>query len=357
MVERARVLSGVLLLLMAAIPGVRSEGGDRTSEGALLVDPKAPSPAARGPVDVHGLSVLERFLARPDEPVRSYRARRRLWSEGAGRAAFMEVGVALDPEAGFRWEVLAEEGSGIMRNKGFRGMLEREAKAYSWGSVSESSFTDENYELSVKGLDSDGHVRLRARPRRREATLVDGTFVVRPEDSDLVRVEGLLAKGPSFWTPRVEVVRHYRRIHGHRVMVRLESTAHIRLVGAVRMVAEYDYETIDGEPIAPREGEQTMHARSKTTSEAEAAERKSRVTLVAPIANATEVAATGDFTDWSPDGVPLKRRRDGAWSRTLYLPPGRYEYRLRIDGRWGNNPAAEHRENPYGSENDVLLVR
>ena len=98
-----------------------------------------------------------------------------------------------------------------------------------------------------------------------------------------------------------------------------------------------------------------MTARSTTNSAGRQA-RKSRVTLVVPIDQAKVVVATGDFTDWSLEGVPLKRRRDGAWAKTLYLAPGRYEYRLLVDGHWGNNPAAEHSGNPYGSENDVLTV-
>ena len=94
--------------------------------------------------------------------------------------------------------------------------------------------------------------------------------------------------------------------------------------------------------------------RARRSSDARAA-KKARVTLVAPV-EAAEVVATGDFTGWSAEGVALKRRRDGAWSRTLYLNPGRYEYRLLVDGHWGNNPAAEHAGNPFGSENDVLIV-
>jgi hypothetical protein len=41
----------------------------------------------------------------------------------------------------------------------------------------------------------------------------------------------------------------------------------------------------------------------------------------------------------------------------LQLAPGEYQYRLRVDGRWENNPAAERRAaNAFGSENDVLVV-
>ncbi len=99
-----------------------------------------------------------------------------------------------------------------------------------------------------------------------------------------------------------------------------------------------------------------MAAPSRTKSSASRPPRKSRVTLVVPIEHATEVVATGDFTEWSSEGVALKRRRDGAWAKTLHLLPGRYEYRLLVDGHWGNNPAAEHVDNAFGSVNDVLIV-
>jgi hypothetical protein len=131
---------------------------------------------------------------------------------------------------------------------------------------------------------------------------------------------------------------------------------HVRAIGLIDSVVGGVRDGAGAEMglIEPKE-RMKMTMRSKPTSGARA-ERKSRVTLVVPIGQADEVVATGDFTDRSPEGVPLKRRRDGAWSRTLYLQPGRYEYRLLVDGHWGNNPAAEHSGNPYGSANDVLIV-
>jgi hypothetical protein len=84
---------------------------------------------------------------------------------------------------------------------------------------------------------------------------------------------------------------------------------------------------------------------------------KRRVTLVAGVGEAGQVVATGDFSGWSQGGVALKRRKDGAWSATLSLEPGEYQYRLLVDGEWRNNPDAERRVgNGYGSENDVLTV-
>ena len=99
-----------------------------------------------------------------------------------------------------------------------------------------------------------------------------------------------------------------------------------------------------------------MIAKAKPARPAPASATK-RVTLVATVREAKEVVATGDFSSWSLEGIQLKRRPDGAWAAALQLTPGEYQYRLRVDGRWENNPAAERRAaNAFGSENDVLVV-
>lgn len=94
---------------------------------------------------------------------------------------------------------------------------------------------------------------------------------------------------------------------------------------------------------------------SRNTSPRKPAEL--RVELFAPVGEAGSVIATGDFTGWSTEGVVLKRRTGGAWSASVLLAPGEYQYRLLVDGQWANNPAAERRiANEFGSENDVLVV-
>ncbi len=94
----------------------------------------------------------------------------------------------------------------------------------------------------------------------------------------------------------------------------------------------------------------------RTSTRATSADRS--VTLMAPIAGSVDaVSVTGDFCKWSGEGIRLRRGPDGAWSTTLQLKPGEYQYRLIVDGEWRNNPAAGRRvANPFGSENDVLVV-
>jgi len=69
-------------------------------------------------------------------------------------------------------------------------------------------------------------------------------------DADLVRVQGRFVKNPSFWTTRVDVVRHYGRVAGVRVPVRMETTARIRFAGDSTMVMTYDYESVNGQVVS-----------------------------------------------------------------------------------------------------------
>jgi 1,4-alpha-glucan branching enzyme len=67
------------------------------------------------------------------------------------------------------------------------------------------------------------------------------------------------------------------------------------------------------------------------------------------------VHLVGDFTDWQ--GRPMKRGKDGAWTTTVDLEPGRsYEFRYLVDGeRWENDWQADrYVPGPFGTENSVV---
>ena len=73
---------------------------------------------------------------------------------------------------------------------------------------------------------------------------------LQPEDGRLVRLEGQLAKSPSFWIKDVEIVRSYDRIAGIVVPVALESKARVRFLGAATLRMTYRYSEIDGHPVS-----------------------------------------------------------------------------------------------------------
>lgn len=73
--------------------------------------------------------------------------------------------------------------------------------------------------------------------------------------------------------------------------------------------------------------------------------------------SASVVAIAGTFNDWHPDATQMVRVSDGHWVKDLVLPPGRYEYRLVVDGSWMPHPSAQETEpNPFGGRNSVLTV-
>ena len=71
-----------------------------------------------------------------------------------------------------------------------------------------------------------------------------------------------------------------------------------------------------------------------------------------------EVFIAGDFNGWSPRLTPLMRREDSGVFQTLVeVPPGKYQYRLVIDGKWqADRYNALTQVNRYGEPNSVLVV-
>jgi chromosome partitioning protein len=81
------------------------------------------------------------------------------------------------------------------------------------------------------------------------------------------------------------------------------------------------------------------------------------VRFAAHAPGASQVSLAGDFNDWSPDSTPLASRGADDFETVLPLEPGRYRYRLVVDGRWQQDPCNQSVEtNPYGELNSVVEV-
>ncbi len=79
-------------------------------------------------------------------------------------------------------------------------------------------------------------------------------------------------------------------------------------------------------------------------------------TLDAP--GAEKVFITGEFTNWSHEGLQMERDgRDGFWKLMIELEPGEYEYRFIVDGVWIKDPMnVDSVLNEFGQENSLLIV-
>ena len=76
-----------------------------------------------------------------------------------------------------------------------------------------------------------------------------------------------------------------------------------------------------------------------------------------PRAHSVQIA--GDFNNWSPQHhVMEKVGNSGVWQTKMKLHPGRYRYRLVVDGQWQQDPYNELTElNPFGGLNSVIEVK
>lgn len=96
-------------------------------------------------------------------------------------------------------------------------------------------------------------------------------------------------------------------------------------------------------------------SRLSGTGEMRPDERRMAFSLYAPEAGCVSLA--GDFNAWSPDDFRLEKSPEGLWERVVTLPPGRYEYKFVVDGRWQNDPRCMvHAPNPFGGENSVVIL-
>lgn len=82
-----------------------------------------------------------------------------------------------------------------------------------------------------------------------------------------------------------------------------------------------------------------------------------KVELVFQAPEARQVFVAGDFNNWDPTNLPMKRHKEGVWKTKLKLAPGRYEYKFFADGQWVHYvKGVERVPNPYGTDNLVMWV-
>lgn len=196
-------------------------------------------------------ALMQRFLDRDEEKLTSYRALRRLeaHNDRYKKHGWLEAWTTLDPHTGFSYEIVSEGGSSYVRDKVLRKALEAEAGAYARSEMGAAALVPANYRFAQSAA-AGGLVGIGLEPRRRESMLVQGTLYLTAEDADLVRIEGQLAKSPSFWTRRVDIVRRYRRIGTVRVPVATESTAQVLMAGQSTFAMQYEYASINGRDVA-----------------------------------------------------------------------------------------------------------
>ena len=191
---------------------------------------------------------MEKFFQRPPAAF-SYRAHRRLEAAGNGQSAWLDAQTTFSRNTGLSYEVTAEGGSGYIRSRVLHALLEEERRSIGNGDLGSAEISRANYEFRSEGVDRDGLAQVALQPLRKERTLIDGRMFLKAADGTLLRIEGRLAKSPSFWITKVDIVRSYRVMNGALMPVALESRAQLRVMGAATLHMTYHYSDVNEQPV------------------------------------------------------------------------------------------------------------
>jgi chromosome partitioning protein len=124
---------------------------------------------------------------------------------------------------------------------------------------------------------------------------------------------------------------------------------------AVRAEAQTAVVTAKAEPEKPK----TATIDAKLSNYYGVNQLNDSVAFVTLYPRAKSVQIAGDFNNWQPSKLPLEKiGESGVWQASMKLTPGRYRYRLVVDGQWQQDPYNEATElNPFGGYNSIVEVK
>jgi outer membrane lipoprotein-sorting protein len=142
--------------------------------------------------------------------------------------------------------IVSESGSGTVRDRVFKKLLEAEQESMRDENQQRSAITPENYTFQLSDYqktDTDEFYVLDAQPRSKNKFLFRGHIWVNARDFAITRVEGEPAVNPSWWTVKTDFKRRYQKIGDFYLPESNQSETKVRVLGTAVLSIEYrDYE-------------------------------------------------------------------------------------------------------------------
>ena len=158
------------------------------------------------------------------------------------KEADMVVQMSYQAPSSKEFTVLSESGSGAIRDRVFKKLLEAEQESMQQEQQGRSALTPENYKfqlLEYEERENDNFYLLDAQPRSRNKFLFRGKIWVDATDFAITRIEGEPAVNPSWWTERTEFKRRYVKIGKFWLPQTNESETKVRAFGKAVLAIDY----------------------------------------------------------------------------------------------------------------------
>ena len=138
--------------------------------------------------------------------------------------------------------IVTEDGSGTVRNKVFKKLLEAEQESMREENQRRSAISLENYTLKVadyQQANGNAVYVLEAEQKTKNKFLFRGKIWVDGRYFAITRIEGQPAVNPSFWTLRTDFKRSYQKIGDFWLPESNESETKVRIFGTADLCIEY----------------------------------------------------------------------------------------------------------------------
>ena len=138
--------------------------------------------------------------------------------------------------------IVSESGSGTVRNKVFKKLIEAEQESMREENQQRSALTLDNYTFQFSEYlktDQDEFYVLEAEPKAKNKFLFRGRIWVDAKDFAITRVEGEPAVNPSWWTLKTDFKRSYHKIGDFWLPESNESETKVRVFGTAVLTISY----------------------------------------------------------------------------------------------------------------------
>jgi outer membrane lipoprotein-sorting protein len=166
--------------------------------------------------------------------------------------ARMVVNVTSDPNGTRHFAVVSKDGWNL-GNNALRQALETESEITRPSMRPTSLVTRENYTFQMIGtavLNGRTSFVIEIIPKRQETYLFQGRIWVDSEDYALARIEGQLAKSPSYWVRSVHFTLDYRKNGAYWFPSSVASSSDVRIFG----MTEVDIQFLNYSPLCQSAG-------------------------------------------------------------------------------------------------------